>query len=62
MRHLSTDPDIFVRATYARGLVRLGDAAVTMLEMDQAAKVDQEAQANPEIEEVSAVIDGSVSD
>nr|XP_031863613.1 uncharacterized protein CI109_000865 [Kwoniella shandongensis]KAA5530685.1 hypothetical protein CI109_000865 [Kwoniella shandongensis] len=38
MRHLSTDPDIFVRATYARGLVRLADAAVNMLEMSQAAK------------------------
>lgn len=39
MRHLSTDPDVFVRATYARGLVRLADAAVLMLEMSQAAKV-----------------------
>ncbi|KAK8845442.1 hypothetical protein IAR55_006155 [Kwoniella newhampshirensis] len=38
MRHLATDPDIFVRATYARSLVRLADAAVNMLEMSQAAK------------------------
>lgn len=36
MRHLSTDPDVFVRATYARALVRLADAAVNMLEMSQA--------------------------
>jgi phosphoinositide-3-kinase regulatory subunit 4 len=34
-----TDPDVFVRATYARGLVRLADAAVLMLEMSQAARV-----------------------
>ncbi|WRT63674.1 uncharacterized protein IL334_000597 [Kwoniella shivajii] len=38
MRHLSTDSDVFVRATYAKGLVRLADAAVNMLEMSQAAK------------------------
>lgn len=38
MRHLATDPDIFVRATYATGLVRLADVAVSMLEMSQAAK------------------------
>ncbi len=37
-RHLATDSDIFVRATYARGLVRLADAAINMLEMSQAAK------------------------
>lgn len=41
MGHLSTDPDIFVRATYAQGLVRLADAAVSMLEMSQAAKVER---------------------
>ncbi|ORX34648.1 hypothetical protein BD324DRAFT_634336 [Kockovaella imperatae] len=38
MRHLATDPDVFVRATCARGLVRIADAAVRMLEMSQAAK------------------------
>ncbi|WVR03468.1 hypothetical protein IAU60_000459 [Kwoniella sp. DSM 27419] len=38
MRHLAVDPDVFVRATYAKGLVRLADAAVNMLEMSQAAK------------------------
>ncbi|WWC66876.1 uncharacterized protein I206_100783 [Kwoniella pini CBS 10737] len=38
MRHLSTDNDIFVRATYAKGLVRLAEAAVNMLEMSQATK------------------------
>jgi len=41
MRHLATDPDVFVRATYAKGLVRLADAAVNMLEMNQAAKVNR---------------------
>ena len=41
MRQLSTDPDVFVRATYAKGLVRIADAAVNMLEMSQAAKVDK---------------------
>ncbi|WWC58078.1 uncharacterized protein I303_100613 [Kwoniella dejecticola CBS 10117] len=39
MRHLATDNDIFVRATYAKGLVRLAEAAVNMLEMSQATKV-----------------------
>ncbi|WVF66213.1 hypothetical protein IAT40_000953 [Kwoniella sp. CBS 6097] len=38
MRHLSLDNDIFVRATYARGLVRVADTAVKMLEMSQATK------------------------
>lgn len=38
MRQLATDPDIFVRATYAKGLVRLADAAVNMLELSQATK------------------------
>ncbi|WVW81748.1 hypothetical protein I302_103744 [Kwoniella bestiolae CBS 10118] len=38
MRHLAVDNDIFVRATYAKGLVRLADAAVNMLEMSQASK------------------------
>ena len=41
MRHLATDPDVFVRATYATGLVRLADVAVSMLELSQAAKVDK---------------------
>ncbi|ORY34315.1 hypothetical protein BCR39DRAFT_556705 [Naematelia encephala] len=41
LRHLATDADVFVRATYARGLVRLADAAINMLEMSQAAKVDK---------------------
>ncbi|KAL7418880.1 Serine/threonine-protein kinase [Cryptotrichosporon argae] len=33
MRHLTTDSDVFVRATYARSLVRLADAALNMLEL-----------------------------
>ncbi|WVQ80358.1 hypothetical protein IAT38_002463 [Cryptococcus sp. DSM 104549] len=40
MKHLAADSDVFVRATYARGLVRLADAAVDMLELSQAAKGD----------------------
>lgn len=39
MRHLAYDHDIFVRATYARALVKLADTAVSMLELSQAAKV-----------------------
>lgn len=39
MRHLATDPDVYVRTTYAKGLVRIAGAAVTMLEMSQAAKI-----------------------
>lgn len=38
MRHLASDADIFVRATYARGLFRIADAAMRMLELSQAAK------------------------
>lgn len=38
MRHLAIDSDVFVRATYARGLVRLADAAINLLELGQAAK------------------------
>jgi phosphoinositide-3-kinase regulatory subunit 4 len=53
MRHLSTDPDIFVRTTYARGLVRLADAAVNMLEMSQAAKVPKSELEASGIVEVS---------
>ena len=52
MRHLSTDPDIFVRATYAKSLVRLADVAVNMLEMNQAAKAkrsDMEASGAVEV-------------
>jgi len=41
MRHLTTDPDVFVRTTYARGLVRLADAAITMLELSQATKTNK---------------------
>jgi phosphoinositide-3-kinase regulatory subunit 4 len=41
MRHLATDPDVFVRTTYARGLVRLADAAITMLELSQATKTNK---------------------
>lgn len=37
-RHLAADSDVYVRATYARALVRLADAAVTMLELSQASK------------------------
>ncbi|WVN90927.1 uncharacterized protein L203_106172 [Cryptococcus depauperatus CBS 7841] len=36
MKHLATDNDVFVRATYAKGLVNLANAAVNMLEMSQA--------------------------
>ena len=38
MRHLASDPDVFVRATYAKGLVRLADAAVNMLELSQSVR------------------------
>lgn len=38
MKHLTTDSDIFVRITYAQALVKLANAAMTMLEMSQAAK------------------------
>ncbi|KAI9635914.1 uncharacterized protein MKK02DRAFT_25800 [Dioszegia hungarica] len=38
LRQLAADEDVFVRATYARGLVRLADAALSMLEYSQAAK------------------------
>jgi phosphoinositide-3-kinase regulatory subunit 4 len=41
MRHLSTDPDVFVRTTYAQALVRIADAAITMLELSQACKTDK---------------------
>jgi hypothetical protein len=41
MRHLATDTDVFVRTTYARGLVRLADAAITMLELSQATKTNK---------------------
>lgn len=39
LRQLAGDEDVFVRATYARGLVRIADAALGMLEYSQAAKV-----------------------
>ena len=45
LRHLTTDSEVFVRATYARGLVRLANAAINMLEISQAAKT-----ARPEVE------------
>ena len=38
MQHLASDSDVFVRVTYARGLVRLAEAAMSMLEMSQATK------------------------
>lgn len=38
MSKLLQDPDVFVRATYARALVRIADAAVRMLELSEAAK------------------------
>ena len=41
MRHLATDSDVFVRTTYARGLVRLADAAISMLELSQATKTNK---------------------
>lgn len=37
-RRLANDPDVFVRATYARALVRLADAAVRMLEISHASQ------------------------
>lgn len=39
-RRLANDPDVFVRATYARALVRLADAAVRMLEISHASQPD----------------------
>jgi phosphoinositide-3-kinase regulatory subunit 4 len=53
MRHLATDPDVFVRATYAQSLVRLANVAVGMLEMSQAAKVDKTELEDSGIVEVS---------
>jgi phosphoinositide-3-kinase regulatory subunit 4 len=41
MRQLATDPDIFVRTTYAQGLVSLADGAITMLELSQATKTNK---------------------
>ena len=41
MRHLATDSDVFVRTTYARCLVQLADAAITMLELSQATKTNK---------------------
>lgn len=38
LRQLAQDEDVFVRATYARGLVRIADAAMAMLEYSQASK------------------------
>jgi phosphoinositide-3-kinase regulatory subunit 4 len=60
LRHLSTDPDIFVRATYARGLVRLADAAVNMLEMSQASKVDKAELEASGVIEVSCYLKSSL--
>lgn len=37
-KRLTNDPDVFVRATYARALVRLADAATRMLELSQVAQ------------------------
>ncbi|WOO86061.1 Phosphoinositide 3-kinase regulatory subunit 4 [Vanrija pseudolonga] len=46
--NLANDSDIFVRATYARALVRFADAAVRMLELCQAAQpVDGTAGVQP---------------
>lgn len=38
MARLLQDPDVFVRATYARALVHIADAAVRMLELSEAAQ------------------------
>ena len=54
MRHLATDSDVFVRVTYARGLVRLAEAAVNMLEMSQATKVSRSEVEFSGIPEVSS--------
>lgn len=50
MARLLQDPDIFVRATYARALVHIADAAVRMLELSEAAKPADAADTpqNPE--------------
>ncbi|BEJ10919.1 hypothetical protein CspHIS471_0103410 [Cutaneotrichosporon sp. HIS471] len=50
MARLLQDPDIFVRATYARALVHVADAAVRMLELSEAAKPANttETPQNPE--------------
>ena len=40
-RHLAVDTDVFVRATYAKSLTGFADAAVAMLEINQAAKPDR---------------------
>lgn len=40
MRQLAVDSDVFVRTTYARGLVRLADASIAMLEVSQASKAN----------------------
>lgn len=52
MRHLATDPDVFVRATYAKGLVRLADAAVNMLELSQASRPHRASDEASEVVEV----------
>ncbi|CAK9779867.1 ARM repeat-containing protein [Cutaneotrichosporon oleaginosum] len=50
MARLLRDSDIFVRATYARALVHIADAAVRMLELSEAAKPTDVADTpqNPE--------------
>jgi phosphoinositide-3-kinase regulatory subunit 4 len=51
MRSLANDPDVAVRTTFATGLVKLADAAVSMLELSQASKSTLEA--TPGVTEVS---------
>ncbi|TXT04392.1 hypothetical protein VHUM_04159 [Vanrija humicola] len=45
--NLANDPDVFVRATYARALVRFADAAVRMLELCQSAQPVDGADGSP---------------
>lgn len=55
MRQLAGDDDIFVRATYARALVRLADAALSMLEYSQAAKAPMSEMESSGVVEVSCL-------
>lgn len=61
MGRLAVDADIFVRATYARALVRMADAAVSMLELSQAGKPldskDAESSYDSMLAEIQAVVE-----
>jgi phosphoinositide-3-kinase regulatory subunit 4 len=56
MRQLAGDEDIFVRATYAKGLVRLADAALSMLEYSQAAKAPMSELESSGVVEVCSLV------